>query len=101
MAEAIDREAVEHGWNILNKRIEPDHIVIVVETWPNHSPQQTVHRFQSACKAVRPRQDKVFPGNGLWGKGYVVTTDLELLDELVAKLLEHQPSVTDIEQETP
>lgn len=101
MAEAMDREAVEHGWTILNKRIEPDHVVVTVETWPNHSPQQTVRRFQSACKAARRHRGTALPGNGLWGKGYVVTTDLELLDELAARLLEHQALAVDGDRKTP
>jgi REP element-mobilizing transposase RayT len=88
--EAIDREAVEHGWTILDQRIEPDHVVVVVQTWHNHSAQQTVHRLQAAANAVKRRYPGAFPSGSLWGKGYVATTDLDLLDELVAKLLENQ-----------
>jgi REP element-mobilizing transposase RayT len=90
MAEAIDREAIEHGWTIRDKRIEPDHIVVVVETWPNHSPERTVHRLQAAAKAARRRYPDDFPTETLWAKGYAVTTDLDLLDDLVAKLLGNQ-----------
>jgi len=90
MEEAIDREATEHGWAVLDKRIEPDHIVVVVQAWHNHSAQQTVHRFQAATSAVKRRYPRVFPSGSLWGRGYVATTDLDLLDELVAKLLENQ-----------
>ncbi len=87
---AFDREAVEHGWTILDTRIEPDHVVVVVETWPNHSAQRTVHRLQSAGNTVKQRHRGAFSDKGLWGKGYAVTTDLEILDELVAKLLGNQ-----------
>jgi REP element-mobilizing transposase RayT len=90
MAEAIDREAIEHGWTIREKRIEPDHIVVVVETWPNHSPERTVHRLQATAKAARRRHPGEFPDGALWAKGYAVTTELDLLDDLVAKLLSNQ-----------
>ena len=88
--EAFDREAVEHGWTILDARIEPDHVVVIVETWPNHSAQKTVHRLQSAGNAVKRRHRDGLPVEGLWGDGYVVTTDLEILDELLAKLLSNR-----------
>jgi REP element-mobilizing transposase RayT len=101
MSEAIDREAIEHGWRILDKRIEPDHIVVVVETWPNHSPERTAHRFQAAGKALRRRHPGEFPGEPLWEKGYAVTTDLELLDDLVVKLLAGQMREKEDEKRAP
>jgi len=84
---AIEREAAEHGWRVLDKSIEPDHVVLVVETWPNHSPQLAVRRFQAAIRGARRRAKDAIPGRELWGRGYVATTDIGLLDELVGKLL--------------
>ena len=90
MSEAIDREALERGWHVLDRRVEHDHVVVILEVWPNHSAEQTVHRLQSAGRALRHRHTEAFPDGRLWGRGYVVTTDLELLDELVVKLLNEQ-----------
>lgn len=90
IGEALDRDAVEHGWTIHDKRIEPDHIVVVAATWPNHAAQKTVHRLQSAANSVKRRHPRGFPAGPLWGKGYVATTDLELLDGLLARLLDHE-----------
>ncbi len=92
VSEALDREASERGWTILDKRIQPDHIIAVVATWPNHSAARTVHRLQAAGKTVRRRHPGELPRDALWGKGYAVTTDLELLDDLVERLLGSQPS---------
>ena len=90
MEEAIDQEAVEHGWTLIDKRIEPDHIVVLVQTWHDHSAQLAVRRFQAAGNAVKRRHSREFPRGPLWGTGYVATTDLDVLDELVAKLLDNQ-----------
>ncbi len=84
---ALEREAAEHGWQIRQMRIEPDHVIVIVETWPNHSAQRTAHRLRTAGSAVRQHIPGHLSGKALWEKGYVVTTELELLEELVAELL--------------
>ena len=89
-AEALEREAVEHGWTFLETQIEPDHVVVVMQAWPNHSAQQTIHRLQAAGKAAWRKHRRDFPAELRWGRGYVVTTDLEMLEDLVAKLLAGQ-----------
>lgn len=83
---ALDRAAVEHGWTILDRRIEPDLVVVVVATWPNHSALQTVRRFQSISLSARPRRALSRDGRR-WGKGFVATTDLEMLNVLVDRLV--------------
>jgi len=92
MGEALDREAVEHGWTVLDRRVEPDHIVLVVEVWPNHSADLVVRRFQAAGNVLKARHRGQFKGARLWAKGYAATTDLDLMEELVAKLLQEQPA---------
>jgi REP element-mobilizing transposase RayT len=88
--EVLDREAVEHGWRILERRVGPDHVVVIVEVWPNHSADRSVHRLQSISRVLRRRHPGAFPEGPLWGKGYVATTDLDLLDGLVQELLAMQ-----------
>jgi REP element-mobilizing transposase RayT len=87
---ALDREAIEHGWNILDRRVEPDHIIVVVVTWPNHSPAQVVRRFQSISHRLRDCRPDL-SDRRIWGEGYAATTELEMLETLVAHLLESQP----------
>ena len=87
VSEAMEREAVEHGWEMLKKKVEADHVVIVVRVWPNHSARQTLHRFRSAAESAKRRHRKEFPAGPLWGRECAVTTDLDLLDEMIAGLL--------------
>ncbi len=85
---ALRRRAVEHGWTFLRKQIEPDHIILVVEVWPNHSPELVVSRIRQSVNRIRLRHIKHLPGKSLWAKGYVATTNLESLDDMVSELLQ-------------
>jgi hypothetical protein len=80
---------------LLDTQIECDHVVVVMQAWPNHSAQLTIHRLQSAAKAVWRKHRGEFPSELRWGRGYVVTTDLEVLEDLVAKLLAGQTGQED------
>jgi hypothetical protein len=88
--EVLDREAVEHGWKIEQRKVGRNFISVIVEVWPNHSAERSVHRLQSISKALRRRHPGEFPDGPLWGRGYVATTDLDLLDGLVGELLNVQ-----------
>ena len=39
---AFDHEIVERGWRLIEKRVEADHCVFVLEVRANHSPEQVV-----------------------------------------------------------
>ena len=92
VSEALESECTEHGWGLLEKRIGPDHVVVVVKTWPNHSPELVVGRFKAAGDAVRRRHPGEFHGPSLWERGYAVTTDIELLGGLLDELRDEQAS---------
>jgi len=83
--EALQRECVEHEWRMLQLGIQDDHLVLRVEVWPNHSPQLTARRVRWACEAVRRTHRK--GRRPLLAKGYAVTTDATMLDEVVAQFL--------------
>lgn len=89
---ALDRQAVEHGWTLLHKRVGGDHLVFVAEVWPTHSPHAVAHRVRRACNAVRRRHLKDFPGRRLWAPGFAVTTDLGRLDEMAERFLNEVPA---------
>lgn len=87
--DALERRAVEHGWTFIRKEIKSNHIILVVEVWPNHSPELVVSRIRQAGNAVRLRHLTHFPGKSLWAKGYAATTNLESLDDMLEQLLEN------------
>ncbi|HPS55713.1 MAG TPA: transposase [Sedimentisphaerales bacterium] len=89
--DALERRAIEHGWRFIRKEIKPNHIILVVEVWPNHSPELVASRIRQAGTAVQLRHLMNFPGRSLWAKGYAVTTNLESLDDMVQQLLENTP----------
>ena len=89
--EALEQRAVEHGWKFLRKQIEPDHIILVVEVWPNHSPDLVVSRIRQSGNRIRLRHAMHFPGRWLWAEGYVATTNLESLGDMAEQLLHDTP----------
>lgn len=86
LEETLSRLSIEHGWKLVQKRIHPDHLVLVVEVWPNHSPELAAHRLQAATENALRRQRRVV-AKGIWARGYAVTTNLAQLDEIVRQFL--------------
>ena len=94
MIEALDKRAAEHGWTFLEQRVEPDHVVLIVEVWPTHSPGRVVSRVRHAGESLKRRHMLAFPGRRMWATGYAVTTDLERLDEMAEQFLAEVPPET-------
>jgi len=87
LTEAIEREAAEHGWDILEQTVERESVAVVVKTWHNHSPASTVRRLKSATESALRSHFPEFKRRHLWAHGYAVTTDPEMLDDAVEQLL--------------
>jgi REP element-mobilizing transposase RayT len=87
LEETLIRLGTEHGWKFIQKRIQPDHLVLVVEVWPNHSPELTAHRLRAASENALRRQG-LRGAKRIWARGYAVTTDLGQLDEIVRQFLD-------------
>ncbi len=86
LEKALGNLAAEHGWKLIEKRIQPDHLVLVVEAWPNHSPELAARRVRATTEhALRRRLAQIAPP--LWAKGYAITTNLGEMDEIVRQFL--------------
>jgi len=91
----LEKETVEHGWDILQRKIMPDHIILVVKVWPNHSPQLVVSRIKRAGDSARLLHLREFPGQSLWAKQYAVTTQPDNLEQIAKMLLETMDKKSD------
>jgi REP element-mobilizing transposase RayT len=87
LEEAVNHLCAEHGWRFIEKDVQPNHVVMVVEVWPNHSPELVAHRIRAATENALKRRQCV-TADHVWAKGYAVTTDLEELDDIVQQFLE-------------
>lgn len=90
---SLDAESLKRGWELIQAEIAPDHISIVIKVWPNHSPQLVVRRFQNALRNLIKQTLDLQSDKRLWGKGYVVTTSLDLLPQMIERLLNNQPAI--------
>lgn len=86
LEDALCREGAEHGWRFLQVRTQPDHLTMVVEVWPNHSPALVADRVRTATEKAIRRRGLAAPGR-LWARGYAVTTNLDQLDEIARQFL--------------
>ncbi len=90
--QALDREATEHGWTFVRRQVQSDHVLVIVRAWPNHSPGQVVARIRQACEAVLKRRPLQTSDKRLWARGYVATTNLTQIDEMVGVFLKEAAS---------
>ena len=79
---------MEHGWKFVTRDVQPDHVAVVVEVCPNHSPELVARRIRAAGDSIARRYPQQRRTNTLWADGYAVTTEIERLDELLKLLLE-------------
>lgn len=93
MVQELDKRAVEHGWKFVATSIDPDQVTVVVQAWPNHSPELVARRIRAAGNAVARQCPQALRG-GLWANGYAVTTEPEQLDELRKLLLQETKAST-------
>jgi len=86
----LGAECLKRGWELIETEIAPDHISLVVKVWPNHSPQLVLRRCQNSLKNLIKQTLDLQSDRRLWGKGYVATTSLDLLPQMIERLLNNQ-----------
>ncbi|MBT8365454.1 MAG: transposase [Deltaproteobacteria bacterium] len=89
---SLSAECMKRGWELIQTEIAPDHISLVVKVWPNHSPQLVVRRCQNSLKNLIKQTTDLQSDKRLWGKGYVATTSLDLLPQMIERLMNNQSS---------
>ena len=91
---ALDREAVEHGWRLVDVKVEPSIVQLVVKVWPNHSPRLVADRIRHVGMGVCRRNPGFCPAGRLWAGPCALTTDPSELATLTALLLEEVAAKT-------
>ncbi|CAB1057598.1 hypothetical protein D1BOALGB6SA_2351 [Olavius sp. associated proteobacterium Delta 1] len=90
VSKTLSAECLKRGWELIETEIASDHISIVVKVWPNHSPQLVVRRCQNSLKNLIKKTLDLQSDRRLWGKGYVATTSLDLMPQMIERLLNDQ-----------
>ena len=69
-------------------------ILVWISSHPlfRHSAQLVVRRCQSSIKNIIKHTLDLHSDKELWGKGYVATTSLDLLPQMIERLLNNQSS---------
>jgi REP element-mobilizing transposase RayT len=83
---ALEKEAVERGWNLHEKHVQPNQVTVVVSAWPSHSPEKIVRRLQQATREVVALSLKLPGIPKVWSNRYAVTTELDSLEEMAAEV---------------
>ena len=91
MTDALQKQAIEHGWDILEHRMEPDYMAFIVKAWPTHSPHNVAHRVRHACNAIKRKYPSDYPGKHLWTKGFGCTTKIDNFEDLIDEFVDSVP----------
>lgn len=86
VAAAMEKEAVERGWTLYEKKVESNRVTVVVGAWPNHSPDKVARRFQQATREAVISSLELAATSKVWANGYAVTTEIDTLEEMVEEL---------------
>jgi REP element-mobilizing transposase RayT len=87
----LSAECLKRGWEMIETQVASDHISIVVKVWPNHSPQLVVRRCQNSLKNLIKQNLDLQSDRRLWSRGYVATTSIDLLPQMIEGLMNNQP----------
>ncbi len=86
VAAAMEKEAVERGWTLYEKKVEPNRVTVVVGAWPSHSPDKVARRFQQATREAVISSLELSATSKVWANSYAVTTEIDTLEEMAEEL---------------
>jgi REP element-mobilizing transposase RayT len=95
----MEQAIANHGWELLQLEIQPDHVLVSVRPGPDHSPERVVRNFKNATAAVWLRHPLRITGRGLWANGFLATTRAEERDALIEDFLAEKRQAPDEEED--
>jgi len=95
----IEQVVADHGWELLELEVNPDHVLVSIRLGPDHSPQRVVRNLKNATTAVWLRHPIRISGRGLWSHGFLATTRAEDRDALIDDFLAEKREADDDDAE--
>jgi len=91
----IEQVVTDHGWELLELEVNPDHVLASIRPGPDHSPERVVRNLKNATTAVWLRHPILISGRGLWSHGFLATTRAEDRDALIDDFLAEKREAND------
>ncbi len=92
--ELIHQKCEEKGWTILNLAIQPDHIHLFIQTWPDNSPSEIVKEIKGITSYhLRREFPELLKIPSMWTRSFFVATAGNVSQEIIQKYIEAQKGV--------
>ena len=92
--ELIHQKCEEKGWTILNLAIQPDHIHLFIQAWPDNSPSEIVKEIKGITSYhLRREFPELLKLPSMWTRSFFAATAGNVSQEIIQKYIEAQKGV--------
>ena len=103
LKEVFEQIAEEYGFHIINLAIMEDHVHLLIEAPPSHSPSEIVQVLKSISARELfkkfPKMESLMWSGKIWNEGYFVRSiGDKLTSEVIKKYIEYQKKEDDPRQ---
>ncbi len=87
----IEQKCTEHGWQIIELAIQPDHIHLFVQVWPTDSAAEVVKECKGlTARILRQKYPQLRKLPSLWTRSYFASTAGNVSKETIARYIAAQ-----------
>lgn len=91
MNELLDEVAAENDWEIVARKVMPDHVYVFVRVRPVDAPAEVARRFKGrTSRVLRAEFPWLARRRVLWSKSYVAASVGYVSEATVRRDIEHQ-----------
>jgi len=91
LKELIEGKCSGHGWDIIDLKIEPDHVHLWVQAFPTTPAAFVVHQCKGiAANRLRKKYPELLKMPSLWTGSYFASTNEDIPPELIQKFMDAQ-----------
>lgn len=92
--ELICQKCEEKGWTVLNLAIQPDHIHLFIQVWPDNSPSEIVKEIKGITSYhLRREFSELKKLPSMWTRSFFAATAGNVSQEIIQKYIEAQKGV--------